>query len=460
MSLAKIFRTTAFRIAAVFAVLFLIASATLYTISYVLVSRELNKTLIDRIKEEAQTFIALDRSKGFASVIENIEASVSTQRKDDALFLLMNNKGDFVAGNIEPVKPFTDWRRFSARELSYASGKKLEDNPVVARMFTLSKGQLLVGHSTAEIVEVQEILTRSFAIGIAGSFLLSTCFAFWFGRRTQVRINSIGEALTTVSEGSIGGRIALNGSGDDLDQVSARVNDTLDQLQQLFDSIRHLSVDIAHDLKTPIGRIQLKLDDALRFAHGTEALRNVLIGTAEELDGVIETFDALLRIAQLEAGARKASFRSVELREVLNNIAEIYSSVADDADMHLECNLQNIEAASVHGDNELLTQMVVNLVENSIRHCPPGSNITLSLERNSSGPIIVVSDTGPGVPEGERSKVIQRLYRLEKSRTTPGSGLGLSLVAAIADLHGAKMELGDNDPGLVVRLSFPVLHAS
>lgn len=455
MNLARVHRSTTFRIASVFVGLFMIASVTLFAISFLLVSKELTKRLKFRITEQAQTFTKLESSMGFESVRESVLAHIATQRRDDVLFLLTDKDGNPVAGNIAQVPMFAGWKYFTTDDLQYTNSRSLDDDLILGQFFVLAGGKLLVGHSTTDIVEAQEVLVGSFAVGTAGSLALATLIALWFARHAQRRITSISDALRAVSQGDIRRRIAVMGSGDDLDQVSLRVNAALDQLQKLLESIRHLSTDIAHDLKTPIGRIQQRLDDALRSTRGSKSLRAALKDTATELDSVIETFDALLRIAQIEAGARKARFRAVDLQDVMNNVAEIYMSVAEDAGMRLKASLGNTAPAVIKGDAELLTQLIVNLVENAIRHCPPGSDISISIEQPATGPIITVSDTGPGIPETERSKVFQRLYRLEKSRTTPGSGLGLSLAAAIAELHGAKIELGDNDPGLIVKLSFP-----
>ena len=252
--------------------------------------------------------------------------------------------------------------------------------------------------------------------------------------------------------------MARHNTGDDLDQVAEQINDTLNHLQRLIARVDQSSTDIAHDLKRPIGRLRQRLDVALRTATGVPEFRREISASLEEIDTIVETFEALLRIAQIEAGARRERFRRVDLRSLLTEVTEIYRPVVDDAGDELVVELSQSDSNLVNGDGELLIQLFVNLIENAIRHCPRGTMIRVTLEGDPVGGLrVVVSDNGPGIPPNERDKVFHRLYRLEKSRSTPGSGLGLSLVAAIAELHGARLALGDNNPGLIVQIDFPRL---
>jgi len=216
--------------------------------------------------------------------------------------------------------------------------------------------------------------------------------------------------------------------------------------------MRQVSADIAHELKTPLNRLKMTLDDAISGAVRGRDVGQLLVDAKAESDQINATFEALLRISQIEAGARRQRFQNVDLTEILTLVEEVYVSVAEDSGQVLE--LRPSPAATVQGDKELLTQMVVNLVENAITHCPAGTRIEMSLASADGGIVLHVADSGPGVPAEERDKVFRRLYRLDKSRTTHGSGLGLSLVKAIADLHSADIHLADNAPGLAVSVSF------
>lgn len=454
MSLASMYRSTAFRLAGTFAGFFMFVLLILFAVTYWLVSAELDQRLKRRVEDTAQTFVALDRSKGFAALREAVRAHVTAAGEAESAFLLFDKDNKPVVGNIEPITPFVGLRVIDDKDLHFTNEEASDDDRMVARFVELSEGQLLVGHSTNDNVEIENIILSASAWGMGGSMLLALTVAVWVGWHARQRIGAIGDTLSAVADGHIDRRIVLAGSGDDLDQVSERMNAALDRLQHLMESMRQISTDIAHDLKTPIGRLRQKLDTALRTTKGEADLRRAVSTASSELDDVAETFDALLRIAQIEAGARRAKFRSVDLRAVLSNVAEIYTSVAEDTGMRLSTDLGAKGPVLIDGDTELLTQMIVNIIENAIRHCPAGSQISVVLDKIGNSAVVTLADNGPGIPETERNKVFRRLYRLDKARSTPGSGLGLSMASAIADLHGAKILLKNNSPGLIVELIF------
>jgi signal transduction histidine kinase len=279
--------------------------------------------------------------------------------------------------------------------------------------------------------------------------------AIYLARRTQQKIDVFVTTLEDVNRGQIGRRVPLTGSGDDLDHVAAQINGTLAHLEKLIESVNQASSDIAHDLKKPIGRLRRKLEEALRATGSVADFRSRVEDSLVELDSIVDTFEALLRITQIEAGARKSRFSPLDLVPLLADVADIYEPVAEEAGDRLECTVPAVATARVNGDRELLTQLFANLIENAIRHSPKGTNIGVSLTAQGDRHLAVVWDSGPGVPSAERENVFRRLYRLERERTTPGSGLGLSLVAAIAELHGASVALADNKPGLRVEVAFP-----
>ncbi len=218
-----------------------------------------------------------------------------------------------------------------------------------------------------------------------------------------------------------------------------------------MEGLRQVGYDIAHDLRTPLNRIRIALEHAAGKATSLD-LRSDLDEATVELDRASQTFDALLRIAQIEAGARRESFQLLDLADILRDVHEIYAEVAVDAGKTLL--LGDIHTSPVNGDRELLLQLTVNLVENALTHTPSGTQIKLSCSPVGQGTKLVVADNGPGIPVEERERVFRRLYRMDKSRTTPGSGLGLSMVKAIAELHGAAVMLGDASPGLAVSVEF------
>ncbi|TNC49447.1 HAMP domain-containing histidine kinase [Rubellimicrobium rubrum] len=263
--------------------------------------------------------------------------------------------------------------------------------------------------------------------------------------------------LDRVGEGDLTARMAVRGSGD-LARLAQGINSALVRLERVVEGMRQVSTDIAHDLRTPLGRLRFRIEAAAARATEGSRLAEDLDAALEESDTLDATFAALLRIAEIEAGARRARFAPLDLGEVLVRIVEAYEGVAEEAGQNLSLSLS--VTAPIHGDRDLLVQLFANLVENAIRHGPAGTRIECTVTQEGDCPQATLRDTGPGIPAAERELVLRRLYRLEKSRTSPGTGLGLALVKAVADLHGADLILADAGPGLRVTLRFPPFRAS
>ncbi len=266
------------------------------------------------------------------------------------------------------------------------------------------------------------------------------------------RIEEVNRTSRSIMDGSLSNRIPMRGSGDEMDQLAVNLNAMLDRIQALMESVKRVSDDIAHDLRTPLSRLRQRLELARSSVSTPDGYAAVMDQSIAELDVILETFQALLRIAQVEAGTRREAFAEVDLGAVVSTVAETFGPVAEDSGQRLRARVER--DAKVHGDRGLITQMLANLLENSIRHCPAGAQIDVTLGRDAGQAVLRVADSGPGIPEGERDKVFRRFYRLETSRTTRGNGLGLALVKAVAELHGATVELADNRPGLRVSVRF------
>jgi signal transduction histidine kinase len=244
--------------------------------------------------------------------------------------------------------------------------------------------------------------------------------------------------------------VPVRGSDDDLDRLALTFNRMLDRIAGLMESLRQVSSDVAHDLRTPLTRLRQRLEAGLADPRDRGA---ALEGALTDLDSILDTFAALLRIAQIESGARRAAFRPCDLAALAQTVTEAFAPSAEDN--HQSLSLIAEGPVLVDGDAELLTQMLVNLVENALRHAGPRARITVTAARLGRAAVLSVKDDGPGVPEADRERLFDRFYRLERSRSTPGSGLGLALVAAVAKLHGAEVALLPAQPGLEARVSFP-----
>jgi signal transduction histidine kinase len=286
---------------------------------------------------------------------------------------------------------------------------------------------------------------------------------YWVSRKLLARIDALSDTTRTIMEGDLTGRLAVNGSGDELDRLSESLNLMLARIEQLMAGLREVSDNIAHDLKTPLNRLRNRVEAALREPYGEPVYREALERTIEEADGLIKTFNALLSIARIEAGAGGDNRETLDVSALLRDVAELYEPVAEERGLVLKA-----EAAApifIRADRQLLGQAIANLVDNAIKYGTtgvalggPGAKPEIEVSAKIKGPIaeIMVTDRGPGVPVPDRERVLDRFVRLEASRSEPGSGLGLSLVAAVARLHGGSLRLEDNAPGLRVILALPL----
>lgn len=450
MHRARLLRSTPFRLALTFGLLFILAFLVAGLITYQVLKRELAHALDASVRE---TYSVVS-STYFSDDLEDLVAAVNTysglNSSEDQIFLLLDSKGQRLAGNVRAL----DVRDGLSTVLAADLGLKGDDR-IRIQAGSVGNNRLIVGQSYAETDDFERITLMSFtwasgvivALAFGGGALLAA--------RAQRRLDGIEKTMIEVSGGNLSGRIPLSGNGDDIDVVSTHMNRALDRLSALVEGMRQVSADIAHDLKTPLNRLKMTIDQAMQQSDRGEDVREFLLDARTESDRINATFEALLRISQIEAGARKTRFRPVDMMAVMGAVAEIYRDVAEDNGQSLSFRPQSAAPCLVNGDHELLTQLFVNLVENAITHCPPGTVITMSLTATDHDVVVAVADNGPGIPVEERDLVFRRLYRLDKSRTTPGSGLGLSLVKAIADLHAAAITLEDHRPGLGVELRFP-----
>jgi signal transduction histidine kinase len=450
-----VLKRTPFRLAATFTALFATTVIVLFAILYFGITASLGNQIRVRAQETLNALVAVDRQKGFDDLSSVVSSESGSIRDADFIFELVDKSGRHVAGNVRGVKQSASWLTIERGDIQPDWDNGEPDDRFHAIWQDVSKGRLLVGSSNRELRQTQTFLLEVLGVGLVATLLLGALCGAFLAARTQHRIEAFATTLSAVSEGQIAARVPLTQSGDDIDHVGTQVNQTLNHLQTLIENVNQSSSDIAHDLKKPVGRLRQRLDIAARSAKNPAEFRAVIEAALSDLDAMIETFDALLRITQIEAGARKARFAPIDLETVLDDVADIYEAVAEDAGHTLAWTSSLFMPAIVKGDRELLLQLFANLIENAIRHCPPGTRISLKLLDEAEGFKAEVSDNGPGIPQHEREKVFRRLYRLERARSTPGSGLGLALAAAVAELHGARIVLGDQAPGLRVAISFP-----
>ncbi|OKO69915.1 HAMP domain-containing sensor histidine kinase [Bradyrhizobium sp. AS23.2] len=276
-------------------------------------------------------------------------------------------------------------------------------------------------------------------------------------RRTVGRIEEINATSQAIMLSGLDRRIPLRGSHDEWDRVAENLNQMLDRIETLMGEVKQVSDNVAHDLRTPLTRMRGRLEKAYHAPRNSE-VDAVLIGdTIADLDSVLGMFASITRISEIETRARRSAFRALDLAEIAGEVVELYDAAAEQVTTHLS--LGGDRKVSVTGDRDLLFDAIANLVDNAIKHGRAGGLVTVTCRSAGGGAVITIADDGPGIPADQRDHVFKRFYRLEQSRYTPGNGLGLSLVAAVAGLHGAEIALHDNAPGLTVRLSFPTTSA-
>ena len=455
MSPDSFFRSTSFRLLAWYAAVFGASVAILLAMVYWITLAALDEQLNHSVERETQVLVDLYHDRGLDSVVRAIQLRVVELRPPRRYYLLQDADGQRIAGNFPQMKPTEGEMVLPVSFLYPDRRSKAEDPagayPIVAQGRRLEKGEfLLVGESRYWAVRAQEAILRALAWGIAITVLLAAGGGTALGSRFLRRIEEINRTTRSIMDGDLSKRVPTRGGDDEMDNLALNLNAMLDRIQGLMESLKQVSDDIAHDLRTPLSRLRHRLE-AAREKAGSDG-EPVIEQSIAELDAILETFSALLRIAQIESGARRVAFSDVSLAQIVSTVSETYAPVAEDNGQRLNAVVDY--ASTIHGDRELLTQMVANLIENSIRHCPAGVDIAVAVGQEAGAPVVRVADNGPGIPAPERDKVFHRFYRLEASRTTPGSGLGLALVKAVADLHGASAELSDNHPGLRFTVRF------
>ncbi|MEC9198239.1 MAG: HAMP domain-containing sensor histidine kinase [Pseudomonadota bacterium] len=317
----------------------------------------------------------------------------------------------------------------------------------LVRHTDLAPGQLMVAVGRDSIAELNETFVAILGFALLPALLLTSAIGIVVVRRTSTRVEAIRRTLHALAGGELEARVGAPHPDTDLGDISRDLDRMAEAQEAATGALRQIGADIAHDLKTPIQRVAVRLE-RLGETELTEDARGLLDQTRDETSQIIATFESLLQIAQLEGGQGRDSFSAIDLAALVRDMAEIYEAAAEDAGVRLTCTIT--DPLPVIGDRHLLSRLIANLVENALRHAP-GTDIHLSLAART----LSVRDGGAGILPEQREKVLRRLVRLEASRSTPGSGLGLAMVKAIADVHGAKLGLDDAAPGLVVTVAFP-----
>ena len=385
-------------------------------------------------------------SNFFAS---RVQAQMPT---DPSLYLLAFPSGDRVAGNLTrmPSADFDD-EGVTHFALSGYGQDGSESHHVRARAVKLPSGFLLMtGRDVNDLVKLQGQLIRILAWSVAITVILAIAGAWLFNQVLSRRLERVNSTCRAVMDGEFSKRIQTNESGDGFDRLSTNVNNMLDRIEMLMEGIRRVSDNIAHDLKTPLTRLRNSLS---RASMSNENSREMIECAIEEADSLLSTFDALRRIANVEFDSSTAGFSTFQPDVLVNDVVELYEPIAESKSVTIQ-KISGSDTGSIHADRDLVFQALVNLMDNAIKYTPENSTIRISGSHDENGFLVQISDSGPGIPEAYHDKVRQRFFRMESSRTTPGNGLGLSMVDVVARMHGASLKFENSAPGLRVTLGY------
>nr|WP_321463420.1 ATP-binding protein [uncultured Cohaesibacter sp.] len=485
-SINKIMRTTAFKLSAIYLIIFSIFA--IFLIVYIsintqlLMTRQLNST----IEAEVRGLVEQYRSGGMPGLVKIIEDR--SRRPGASLYLVTDSRGHYVAGNVAALPKWVlDERGALEQSVTYqrlGETERKEYNAVVSVYEMFGGYRLLVGRDVGEREIFRKVVEQAFLVSAILMIVLALLSWMFVSRKVLKRIDAIAGASSNIMRGRLDERLPVTQAGDEFDRLSENLNTMLSRIEMLMQGLKEVSDNIAHDLKTPLTRLRNRVEVTLASGQGdADSYREALEKTLEESDTLIRTFDALLRIARVEAKSTQIEKSALDIGAIAADMAELYEPVAEDEGAILTWDAEPGHVIS--GNRELISQAVANLIDNALKYAvrhvaeqraqadrqgegdlPDVARIHISVKRSGKEekagagydprPIILsVCDNGQGIAKEDRARVLQRFVRLDKSRSQPGSGLGLSLVNAVASLHEAKIELGDNEPGLVFSIQFP-----
>lgn len=454
--LPRLWRTMAFRLSVLYAGLFVVFTGLLLLFVYRSTAGFIQNEMSDTVAIEVAGLEDQYARHGMPGLLEVVRQRSSLQYTN-SLYLVRAPNGVILAGNLsawpDVLPDEGGWAHFQVASPTEPGSRP---STASAMMFTLpGNAQLLVGRDTSEIDTLRRRIWQSLGWVVTGAVVLGLIGGGLISHGAMRQIDAINRTTRRIMGGDLTGRVKRSGSGDEIDTLSANLNTMLDQIERLMTGIRQVTDSIAHDLRTPLTRLRSRIELVLiREDADPEVYRTALQETITEADRLLDTFKALLSIAEAESGSRGRNFQPVNLAEVARMAADLYEPVADDKGLDLHADIRGEPV--LNGNPQLLSQALANLLDNAIKYTPAGS-VTLTVEPAAAGrgPRLTVADTGPGIPPEMREKVLERFVRLDDARASPGNGLGLSLVDAVARLHGAVLELGSNEPGLRITLQFP-----
>lgn len=449
--MAELMRRTSFKLVLLYLIVFGASVLLLLGFVYWSTAGYMARQADAAIQAEIELLAERYRTRELTGLNAMIEERMRNHPDRSNIYLLADPLRRPITGNLEQWPDASErpggWLEFRVKQ----SGSGEEWHRARARSFRLP-GQLwlLVGRDMHELMQVRSLMLEAFAWAAGITLLLALAGGYALSRTVTRRLDVINATSREIMSGQLGQRIPKTGSDDEFDELVSHLNAMLDRIEALMNDVRRVSDNIAHDLKTPLTRLRNELESIREGVGDAASVERAL----QDADSLLATFNALLRIARIESGRRRAGFTELDLATLARDVAELYQPVAEDKGLSFTAEVNG--EFRVRGDRDLLFQAIANLVDNAIKYTPPPGRVSLSLRTSDGFARVTVSDTGPGIPEAARDKVFERFYRAEGSRHTSGSGLGLALVKAVVQMHDGRITLEDDEPGLQVRLELPL----
>jgi signal transduction histidine kinase len=449
MQLPRLFRTSVFRLTLAYMALFALSVGALSAFIYWATLGYLETQTNAIIEAEITGLYEQYERNGLGGLRDVIDERVRRDTEGRSFYLLANPIGQRLAGNVQYWPGGVD-ETGGAQWADFVQPNST--TPVRAMVLRVGGFRLLVGRDIREVVAIRQVLRRAAFYGITLTLALALAGGVLLAVSAERRLAEINRTTRQIMSGDLSRRAPLKGSDDEHDELAQNINAMLDQIEHLLEGMRHVGDSVAHDLRGPITRLRNRLETV---AASERPNRDDVADCVVQLDQVLATFNALLRIARVESGAYRSAFTNVDLEPIARDVCELYQAAAEEKQVTLLAETSG--PVEVFGDRELLAQVLTNLVDNAVKYTPAGGTVRIALERTGDTARLRVADTGPGIPATDHHRVLQRFTRLDRARSQPGNGLGLALVNAVTLQHHGRLTLGDNAPGLIVTVELPAL---
>lgn len=459
MKRLSLLRTTAVRLAVKYTVFYALALGLALAAFVWITSRSVDTQLKSDLTQDLSSLVHIFETRGVEQLAQAVVERQDAASGEGRFSILVGRHGEKLAGNLlgwpeaASIGDGPDVKILFIEEEVIPRGLVEDDVYWPAIVRELPDGsRLLLARRIDQAAELQQIAGYLTEFS-AAALLLALLMGVTIGRTILRRMDAISRTAGNIMAGDLSQRVLVSRRRDEFDLLAGQLNAMLDRIQQLIKGIRQTTDNIAHDLRSPLTRLRNQLEITLLESRSEQEYRQAIAQGIEEAESLIKTFNALLEIAQAEAGHHRTQWGLVQLDQLASDLVDLYKPVAEEKGQTLE--LVDCEPAPIHGSRHLLAQVIGNLLENAIKYTPAGGTITVRCHPAAGTAELIVADTGPGIPESERERVFERFVRLDSSRHTPGNGLGLSLVKAVSELHHAELQLSDADPGLIVAIRFP-----